>query len=326
MPDSPTADPEATPPPPLETDQATHGFISRADFMTLTKARLSLMVVVTTFVGYWLGLGWKGFGWGMVHTIFGTTLTAFGAAVFNQLMEVTADAKMHRTASRPLPGGRIRREHAFFIGWLLSAIGLLHLGTRVNVESAALGALTLITYLFIYTPMKQRSTLNTLVGAVAGALPPVIGWVGAVAGPDEATHRLFRWTHYFDQEAIFLFALLFLWQMPHFLAINWMYREEYIRGGFVMWANEDASGELTSKLAVGFSVALMLLALHPWAAGFAGPVFTVIGLLLGGWLVLLALKFRRLRDRAAARTLFLNTLLYLPIVLVALCLLAKTRH
>ena len=328
MPDSPVASPDspAAPAASLGGNGGAGGLISRADFMTLTKARLSLMVVVTTFVGFWLGTGFAGFGWRMVHTILGTTLTAFGAAVFNQLMEVEADAKMHRTADRPLPARRIRREFAFLIGWVLSAIGLLHLGTRVNVESSALGALTLITYLFIYTPMKLRSTLNTVVGAIAGALPPVIGWVGAVAGPDEATHRVFRWEHYFDQEAIFLFALLFLWQMPHFLAINWMYRDEYIRGGFVMWANKDASGEFTSKMAVFFSLLLALLALHPWVAGFAGPVFTFIGLAMGGWLVWLALNFRRLRDRPSARTLFLSTLLYLPIVLVALCLLAKTRH
>ena len=325
MPDSPAVSP-SNPSVPVASDGGSRGFISRADFMTLTKARLSLMVVVTTFVGFWLGTGYAGFGWRMIHTIVGTTLTAFGAAVFNQLMEIEADAKMHRTASRPLPARRLRKEFAFLFGWIFSAWGLLHLGTRVNVESAALGALTLITYLFIYTPMKQRSTLNTLVGAVSGALPPVIGWVGAVAGPDEATHRVFHWAHYFDPEALFLFGLLFLWQMPHFLAINWMYREEYIRGGFVMWANEDASGELTSKLAVGFSVALALLAIHPWMAGFAGPVFTVIGVSLGGWIVALSLKFRRLRDRPSARTLFLSTLLYLPIILVALCLLAKTRH
>jgi protoheme IX farnesyltransferase len=302
------------------------GLMSRADFMTLTKARLSLMVVVTTFVGFWLGLGWAGFGWRMLHTIFGTTMTAFGAAIFNQLMEVEADAKMHRTADRPLPARRLRREYAFGLGWLFSAVGLLHLGTRVNVEAAYLGALTLITYIFIYTPMKKRSTLNTLVGAVSGALPPVIGWVGAVAGPDEATHRIFRWQPFVDQEAIFLFALLFLWQLPHFLAINWMYREEYIRGGFVMYANDDESGDTTSKLAVFYSIALALLAIHPWAAGFAGPVFTVVALALGGWLVMLALKFRAQRDRPSARKLFLSTLLYLPIVLVALCLLAKTRH
>lgn len=300
--------------------------MSREDFMTLTKARLSMMVVVTTFVGFWLGAGNSGFGWRMLHTIFGTTLTAFGAAVFNQLMEVDADARMHRTADRPLPSRRVRREVAFLIGWLLAAVGIMHLGTRVNVEAAGLGALTLITYLFIYTPMKRRSTLNTLVGAVSGALPPVIGWVGAVAGPDDAAHPVMRWDTFVQAPAVFLFALLFLWQLPHFLAINWMYREEYIRGGFVMWSNDDASGEKTSRLAVFYSVLLALLAFHPLVYGFASPWFTPIALALGGWLVMLALKFRKVRDRASARKLFLSTLLYLPIVLVALCLLARIPH
>ncbi len=232
--------------------------------MTLTKARLSMMVVVTTFVGFWLGAGSAGFGWRMVHTILGTTLTAFGAAVFNQLMEMGPDAKMHRTADRPLPGRRIRTEFAFGIGW-----------------------------------------------------------VGAVGGADTGGPAIFHWRIFFDQPAIFLFALLFLWQLPHFLAINWMYREEYIRGGFVMWSNDDESGTKTSKLAIFYSVLLMLLAVHPWLAGFASPWFTVLALLAGGWLVFLAVKFHSLRDRASARRLFLNTLLYLPIVLVALCLLAR---
>jgi len=321
MPDSPPApvSPTVTPGGVAET----RGFISREDFMTLTKARLSALVVVTTFVGFWLGAGSDGFGWRMIHTIFGTTLTAFGAAVFNQLMEVDADSKMHRTANRPLPGRRIRREFAFLLGWLLSAIGLLHLGTRVNVEASGLAALTLITYLFIYTPMKRRSTLNTLVGAVSGALPPVIGWVGAVGGVDDADHPVFKWQIFFDQPAIFLFSLMFLWQLPHFLAINWMYREEYIRGGFVMWSNDDPLGEKTSRLAIIYSVLLALLAFHPWIAGFASPAFTVIALLHGGWLVWLSMQFRRQRDRSSARKLFLNTLLYLPVVLIALCLLAR---
>lgn len=321
MSDSPTS--SLPPAAPAGEAVVRHGLISRADFMTLTKARLSALVVVTTFVGFWLGAGSGGFGWRMVHTIFGTTLTAFGAAVFNQLMEVDADSKMHRTASRPLPARRIRREFAFLIGWVLSAIGLLHLGTRVNVEAAALAALTLVTYLFIYTPMKMRSTWNTLVGAVSGALPPVIGWVGAVGGADDADHPVFKWQIFFDQPAIFLFALMFLWQLPHFLAINWMYREEYIRGGFVMWSNDDPSGEKTSKLAVIYSALLALLAFHPLLAGFASPAFTVVALAHGGWLLWLALKFRQQRDRASARKLFLNTLLYLPVVLIALCLLAK---
>lgn len=307
-------------------DAAGRVLISRADFMTLTKARLSALVVVTTFVGFWLGAGWEGFGWRMVHTILGTTLTAFGAAVFNQLMEVVPDSKMRRTADRPLPARRIRREFAFLLGWLLSALGLLHLGTRVNVLAAALAALTLVVYLFIYTPMKLRSTLNTLVGAVAGALPPVIGWVGAVGGVDDPLQPVFKWWHFFDPPAIFLFAIMFLWQLPHFLAINWMYREEYLRGGFVMWSNDDPSGEKTSRLAIIYSALLVLLAFHPWLGGFASPWFTLIALAHGGWLLRLAVKFRQLRDRASARTLFLNTLLYLPVVLLSLCLLSTNSN
>ena len=216
---------------------------------------------------------------------------------------------------------------AFLIGWLLSAVGLMHLGTRVNVEAAALAALTLVTYLFIYTPMKRRSTLNTLVGAVSGALPPVIGWVGAVGGADLGGPAVFHWRLFFDAPALFLFTLMFLWQLPHFLAINWMYREEYIRGGFVMWSNDDATGAKTSRLAIFYSTLLALLSVHPWWAGFASPWFSVIALLAGGWLVWLSGKFYQQRDRASARRLFLNTLLYLPIVLIALCLLTRiTPH
>ena len=149
--------------------------------------------------------------------------------------------------------------------------------------------------------------------------------MGLLEAPGEVTGgpAILHWRIFFDQPAIFLFALLFLWQLPHFLAINWMYREEYIRGGFVMWSNDDESGAKTSRRAIFYSVLLMLLAVHPWWAGFASPWFTVLALLAGGWLVFLAVKFHALRDRASARRLFLNTLLYLPIVLVSLCLLAR---
>ncbi|MBP7949626.1 MAG: heme o synthase [Verrucomicrobiales bacterium] len=301
------------------------GLISRADFMALTKARLSTLVVVTTFVGFWVGAGWAGMGWTLVHTVFGTTLTAFGAAVFNQLMEVDADAKMHRTADRPLPARRLRSEAAFVLGWLLCAVGIIHLGVLVNVESAALAILTLVVYLFIYTPMKRTSAMNTLVGAVSGALPPVIGWVAAAGGADAASRHSFQWSLLAAPQAVFLFALLFLWQLPHFVAINWMYREEYIRGGFVMWSNDDVSGAKTSRLALLFSVLTAVLSLHPWLAGFASPVFAVVGLLLGGWLVWLSLVFCKTRERSAARRLFFATLLHLPLILLALCLLAKRQ-
>ncbi len=295
---------------------------SRADLMTLTKARLSALVVVTTAAGYVLSPTGDFLSWGMVHTLFGTTLTAFGAAVFNQIMEMEPDAKMHRTAGRPLPGNRVPPVAAFVLGWVLAAVGLIHLGVKVNTESSALAALTLITYLFIYTPMKQRSTLNTLVGAVSGAIPPVIGWVAA-AGPHNMRPGILRWDLFLQPQALFLFALLFLWQLPHFLAINWMYREEYIRGGFIMWSNDDLSGKKTARLAIGWSLPLLALCLWPGMAGFASPWFALPSLLATGWLLKLCIVFYQTGARPDARKLFFATLIYLPVMLTALLIAAR---
>jgi len=294
---------------------------SRADLMTLTKARLSALVVVTTAAGYVLSSTGNFLSWGMLHTLFGTTLTAFGAAVFNQIMEMEPDAKMHRTADRPLPGNRVPPVVAFVLGWVLAAVGLIHLGVKVNTESSALAALTLITYLFIYTPMKQRSTLNTLVGAVSGAIPPVIGWVAA-AGPHNMRPGILRWDLFLQPQALFLFALLFLWQLPHFLAINWMYREEYIRGGFVMWSNDDLSGQKTARLAIGWTLPLLPLCLWPGLAGFASPWFALPSLLATGWLLKLCVVFYKTGARPDARKLFFATLIYLPVMLIALLIAA----
>ncbi len=227
--------------------------MSRADFMALTKFRLSALVIVTTFFGFWLNS--RGGSMNvmlLVHTLVGATLAAFAAAIFNQLMEIEPDARMKRTASRPLPARRVEPGLAFGIAWLLSAFSIMHLVKMVNLESAVLAALTLGVYLFVYTPMKQRSAWNTVVGAVSGALPPLIGWAGA-AGEPHAGEPAFRMALLLEPGAIYLFLLLFVWQMPHFLAINWMYRDEYRKGGFVMWANDDDSGRKTSFLCVLFS-------------------------------------------------------------------------
>ena len=198
--------------------------VTARDLMVLTKFRLSALVIVTTFVGFWLGREGPLNLSLLLHTLFGSTLAAFGAAVFNQLMEIEPDSKMHRTADRPLPSGRISPSVAFGIGWLLSALSLIHLVRTVNTEAASLTALTLAVYLFVYTPLKQTSVLNTLVGAVSGALPPLIGWAGA-AGMSPVDAPYYRWELLVQPGAIFLFGLLFLWQMPHFLAINCMYRD-----------------------------------------------------------------------------------------------------
>lgn len=280
------------------------GGFSREDFMALTKARLSMLVIVTTVVGYWLASRSSGAAtdWArLLHTVIGSALAAAAAAVFNQLMEVDIDAKMARTADRPLPAKKLTPAAAFAIGWVLAALGIIHLAVKVNFAAAAVAAVTLLIYVFVYTPMKRHSSLNTLVGAVAGALPPLIGWFGAGGG--------------FGTQAYFLFGLMFFWQLPHFVAINWMYREEYERSGFVMWSNGDSSGRRTAGLAILFSGCLIALTAAPLVTGFVRP-WAVVGMLLLGLLMLrLALRFRADPTRPAARKLFLFTLLYLPLAL-----------
>ena len=297
------------------TSKSGAGRLTTQDLLTLTKFRLSVLVVVTTLVGFWLR---KGPDWSvaqLLHTLVGATLAAFGAAVFNQLMEIEPDSRMERTADRPLPSGRISPTAAFVIGWLFSALALVHLTLRVNLEAAAITALTLVVYLFIYTPLKRQSAINTLVGAVSGALPPLIGWVGA-AGARGEHDPFFRWSLLVEPGAIYLFALLFLWQLPHFLAINWMYREEYLKGGFVMLANEDEAGKKTSTHALAYAVAAVLLMLYPaWEHLVYSWVFVPGGLLLSGWLCGLAWRFFQDPTRATARRLFFCTLAWLPAVL-----------
>jgi len=290
--------------------------LTAADLLVLTKFRLSALVIVTTFVGFWLRRGENWSGALLVHTLIGSSLAAFGAAVFNQLMEIEPDSRMNRTADRPLPAGRISPSAAFGIGWLLSAFALIHLVRMVNLEAAAITALTLAVYLFVYTPLKRQSAVNTLVGAVSGALPPLIGWVGAAGLPVEGD-PYFRWALLVEPGAVFLFALLFLWQLPHFLAINWMYRDEYLRGGFVMLANEDEQGKTTSAHALGYALAMVLLMFYPVLTGQVnGFLFLPAALLVSGWLGSLAWRFFRTPERGTARKLFFCTLAYLPIVLI----------
>ncbi len=278
---------------------------TRSDLVELTKAKLSILVVVTTGAGFISG--WPAdlsFGWfKLIHTIFGTLLAAFGAAVFNQLLEIRQDAQMKRTEDRPLPAGRMNQELAFVIGWLLAGFGVVHLGVKVNAGAAMLAGATLVTYIFVYTPLKRRSSWNTIVGAVAGALPPVIGWVAAGGGMNAG--------------AAWWFALLFFWQLPHFYAINWIHREEYMKAGFVMLANKDESGRTTSVSALLFALVLVLLAILAPLAEVSRWWFLAPGLICSGALTWLAWKFYGDRSVAAARKLFFGTLLYLPVVLLA---------
>lgn len=298
-----------------EPDDAKATHTTMSDLLTLTKFRLSALVIVTTFVGFWLAAP-RPMPWLLLlHTIIGSTLAAFGAGVFNQLMEIEPDSRMTRTADRPLPAGRIQPGAAFAIGWLLSAFALIHLAHMVNMEAAALTAATLAVYLFVYTPLKQQSDTNTLVGAISGALPPLIGWAGA-AGPPSVDAPYFRWQLLVEPGAIYLFMLLFLWQLPHFLAINWMYRDQYLQGGFVMLANDDEEGRKTSLHALGYAIATFLLMFYPVYESVAQAWFLAPALLLAGWLCWLAWKFRVHRERAHARKLFFCTLMYLPAALI----------
>jgi len=291
--------------PPAE-DAAPPGL--RADLAVLMKVRLNFFVLVTTFFGFVLASrgGWQGQWMPLVHTIFGTALAAFGSAAFNQLMEVDLDARMRRTADRPLPSRRMAPIAAFGIGWVLSAVGIIHLAATVGHLAAYLTAATVAIYVFIYTPLKRASTTNTLVGAVPGAIPPVIGWVGAGGA--------LGW------EALFLFGVLFFWQLPHFIAINWLCREEYEDAGYKMWSNGDVSGRKSGLLAAGFSLVLAVFSLLPAWIGFANVLWSVAGPMLAFLMLALALKFAFGGGRPAARRLFLFTLLYLPVALLVLVL------
>lgn len=277
----------------------------RQDLAVLMKFRLNFFVLVTTFFGFILASRGGEVEWmKLVHTILGAAAAAFGSAAFNQLMEVDLDARMKRTADRPLPSKRMDPLVAFGIGWVLSAIGIIHLAVQVGNLAAYLTAATVAIYVFVYTPLKRFSSANTLVGAIPGAIPPVIGWVG---GGGEI-----GW------EAWFLFALLFFWQLPHFIAINWLCREEYESVGYKMWSNGDVSGKKSGWLSAVYALALAGVSVIPALRGFAGIAWTVGGPLLGLLMMALSLKFARDGERVSARKLFFYTLLYLPVALLLL--------
>ena len=290
----------------------------RGDLATLTKVNLNTFVVITTLFGYLLAAryfhgSWLYDGWLLFHTLLGTTCTAFGSAAFNQLMEIEEDARMKRTADRPLPSRRMIPVNAFGIGWALSAFGIIHLAIKVNPAAAYLAAIALGVYVFLYTPLKRRSSTNTLLGGVPGAIPPMIGWA-AVAHAAEAGGS---WA---DGHRWYLFALLFLWQMPHFVAISWLVREQYEEAGYVMWTNGDVSGKKAAVIAGAFTVLLTLLAPAGWLLGYAGIVWLIGGAVLGLLMLWLCLKFYKGGESPAARKLFLYTLLYLPLALLLLAI------
>ena len=275
-----------------------------ADYFALTKPRLNGLVVATSAAGYYLGVQGSTDLLAMASAVAGTALVAGGAAVLNQVYERDTDALMRRTRMRPLPDGRIPLAEATIFGLALSAAGLGVLATRTNLAAAALALATLLIYLTVYTPMKRRTPLATLVGAVPGALPPLIGWT--------ASHGTI------SIGGITLFAIVFLWQIPHFMAIAWLYRDDYGRAGFPMLPVVDPEGRRAGRQAVIYALALVPVSLVPTLAGISGRVYFGIALALGVALLWLAVRFATERTDAAARRLFFGSITYLPLLWVAM--------
>ncbi len=272
-----------------------------ADLLDLTKARLNMLVLITTFVGYWMGapgaIDWLR----LVQTMLGTALCAASAAALNQLWEVKIDALMPRTADRPIVAGRLQKGAAFWIAIALAVGGGSWLWIAVNSLSAILALSTIVIYVLIYTPLKRVSAWCTLVGAVSGAIPPVVGWAAA------NTHlTLGAWV---------LFGVLFAWQMPHFLAIAWMYRDQYRAAGLVMLKRDDNTGFPTAIISLFFTLLLTAITLVPFNSGLGGSTYLGGALLFDSIFFLAALTFCADRSRPVARRLFFASILYLPLIL-----------
>lgn len=274
------------------------------DLVMLTKARLTALVLMTTAFGFGFGSS-RGMDWFLFFRVmFGTAFVAASASVLNQFFERNADRLMARTKDRPLPAGRMHPGTALGLGVLLAVAGLIYLTNRVSPLCAGLAAATLAVYVGAYTPMKRKSPWCVTVGAISGGIPPVIGWVAA-------TGRL-------GTGAWILFGILFFWQMPHFLSLAWMYRDEYAQAGFLMLRRRDAVGIKAAAESLLCAVALTIVTLLPAFLGLAHPVYSLVALACGGWLTGRAILFLVQRNRASARRLFLASILYLPLVMALL--------
>jgi len=270
------------------------------DFLELTKPRVTSLVLTTTAVGFYMRSGPDFAGLLLVHTILGTALVAGGASAANQYLERARDARMLRTRERPLPGARLAEADALMFTVALSLVGVAYLGLFTNLLTGALAALTIVLYVFVYTPLKTRTALATVIGAVPGAAPPVLGWTAAGGSLDGAAGALF--------------AIVFLWQLPHFLAIAWLYDEDYHRGGFSPLTIRNAGPGNASRQIILYCCALLPVSLLPTSLGLTGTVYMFGALLAGivyfGYGIAVAL----FRSPTAARRLLRASVLYLPAV------------
>jgi len=272
------------------------------DYYVLTKPEVNLLILMTTSAGYYLGLREPFHFTGLLNTLIGTLLVASGTATLNQWMERVWDGKMRRTARRPLPSGRLSAVEAFVFGMLLSVAGGVYLAALVNRLSAVLAISTLLSYLLIYTPLKRRTPVCTLLGAFPGAMPTLIGWAGA--------------SNAVTQQALFLFSVLFLWQFPHFLAIALMYREDYERAGYRMLPHFDEDSRFTRGEIVFFTIALIVTTLLP-GGGF---LYSAAMLLAGGFLLFYSLRLSKSSSKVSASRLVHASVIYLPVVLAVMAL------
>lgn len=275
-----------------------------AVYADLIKARLTMLVLLTTLVGFYVGFQGPMDYLLMFHALLGTALVASGAAALNQLLEREYDAKMRRTADRPLPSGRLQPVTVMLFGGVCAVAGLAHLALLVNSLTSVIGAVTLVSYLFIYTPLKRVTWLNTAVGAVPGALPPLMGWTAARGDLGGG-----GWA---------LFALLAFWQIPHFFAIAWIYKEEYAKAGFQMLPQVDPDGSRTAQQAVSHTLGLLPISVCPFLFHLAGPVYLAGAILLGAAYLWYAIQFAKRLDTPSAKKLFLASILYLPLILILL--------
>jgi heme o synthase len=278
-------------------------------YIELTKPRITWLILMSSAIGYFFGLPraanwWQFLGaihlFSLLHTLIGTGLMASGTAALNQWLEREADCRMHRTAGRPLPTGRVSPRAALTFGIALSVAGFLELWLGANLLAAFAGAFTLVSYLFLYTPLKQRTWWSTTVGAIPGALPPVIGYAAA-AGT-------------LTPQAGALAAILFLWQFPHFYAIAWMYKDDYARAGIRMLPVVDSDGRFTARQIVIYGMALIPVSLTPVFLGMSGAVYAVGALLLGLWFLYSGVRVALERTIIRARRVLVTSVLYLPLI------------
>jgi len=274
------------------------------DYWDLTKPEISFLVTLSALAGFLLGSPEAVDGWRLCFALIGTALSAGGGGVLNHYLERHLDARMRRTANRPLPAGRIEPAHALFFGTTLILAGLATIVFLVNLLTTLLAAATVLLYLFVYTPLKRRTKYNTLVGTLPGALPALGGWTAATGS--------------FGAGGWALFAILALWQMPHFLSLAWMYRKDYARAGYAMLPVVEPEGLSTTRQTLVFTLLLTLVSLLPTVVGVTGWTYLAGALVLDVWFLLPAYAFYRSRTTRDARRVLLGSILYIPLLVVVI--------